>query len=145
MTYTDKEKNTLGTLVEMIIPASAEYNVPGAGDETILNDILDVATPHHDTICIALGMLEELAGGPGFADLPDADRSAAAEAFRAAQPEIAGLITALTAQCYYRDDRVMHSLEMEARPPFPKGFEVAQGDWSLLDPVRARDKFYREV
>lgn len=145
MTYTDKEQNTLGALVDMIIPASAEYNVPGAGDETILNDILGAAAPHHDAISLALGILEELAGGTGFADLPDADRSAAAEAFRAAQPEIAGLIAVLTAQCYYRDDRVMHSLDMEARPPFPKGFEVAQGDWSLLDPVRAREKFYREV
>lgn len=145
MTYTDKEQNTLGALVDMIIPASAEYNVSGAGDETILNDILGAAAPHHDAISLALGILEELAGGTGFADLPDADRSAAAEAFRAAQPEIAGLIAVLTAQCYYRDDRVMHSLDMEARPPFPKGFEVAQGDWSLLDPVCAREKFYREV
>ena len=48
-------------------------------------------------------------------------------------------------QCYYRDDRVMRSLDMEVRPPFPKGFEVEQGDWSLLDPVRARPKLYREV
>jgi len=145
MTYTDKEQNILKALVEVIIPASPEYNVPGAGDEIIMNDILDVAAPHHDTISIALGMLEELAGGLAFADLPDNERSAAAETFKAAQPAIAGLITILTAQCYYRDNRVMHSLEMEARPPFPKGFEVAQGDWSLLDPVRARDKFYREV
>ena len=39
----------------------------------------------------------------------------------------------------------MESLGMEARPPFPKGYEVEQGDWSLLDPVRARPKMYREV
>jgi hypothetical protein len=35
------------------------------------------------------------------------------------------------------------SLGMEPRAPFPKGFEVEQGDWSLLDPVRARPKLYR--
>jgi hypothetical protein len=34
---------------------------------------------------------------------------------------------------------------MEARPPFPKGHEVEQGDWSLLDPVRMRPKLYREA
>ena len=48
-------------------------------------------------------------------------------------------------QCYYRDDRVMRSLGLEVRPPYPKGFEVEQGDWSLLDPVRARPKLYREI
>jgi len=51
----------------------------------------------------------------------------------------------VVAQCYYRDDRVMQSLGMELRPPFPKGFEVEQGDWSLLDPVRARPAFYRRT
>ena len=30
-------------------------------------------------------------------------------------------------------------------PPFSKGFEVEQGDWSLLDPVRARPKLYRDA
>src|ERR1700704_1359413 len=47
--------------------------------------------------------------------------------------------------CYYRDDRVMHSLGQEPRPPFPKGHTVEQGDWSLLDPVRARSRMYRPV
>jgi hypothetical protein len=39
----------------------------------------------------------------------------------------------------------MRSLGMEPRPPFPTGHEVEQGDWSLLDPVRKRAKFYRDV
>ena len=47
--------------------------------------------------------------------------------------------------CYYRDDRVMRSLGQEARPPFPRGHVVEQGDWSLLDPVRARKPMYRTV
>jgi len=54
-------------------------------------------------------------------------------------------LVAITAQCYYRDDRVMQSLGMEARPPYPLGFTLEQGDWSLLDPVRKREKFYRVV
>ncbi len=47
--------------------------------------------------------------------------------------------------CYYRDDRVMQSLGQEPRSPFPKGHVVEQGDWSLLDPVRARPPMYRTV
>ena len=47
--------------------------------------------------------------------------------------------------CYYRDDRVMLSLGLEPRPPFPKGHVVEQGDWSLLDPVKKRPPFWRKV
>jgi len=40
---------------------------------------------------------------------------------------------------------VAGSLGQEPRPPFPKGHVVEQGDWSLLDPVKARKPFYRRV
>jgi hypothetical protein len=33
---------------------------------------------------------------------------------------------------------VLRSLGLELRAPFPKGYALEQGDWSLLDPVRAR-------
>jgi hypothetical protein len=39
----------------------------------------------------------------------------------------------------------MRSLGMEPRPPWPKGFDVPQGDWFLLEPVCARGKIYRDV
>ena len=37
------------------------------------------------------------------------------------------------------------SLGMEPRAPFPKGHVLPQGDWSLLDPVRARGKIWRDA
>ena len=39
----------------------------------------------------------------------------------------------------------MRSLDMEPRSPFPDGFEVEQGDWSLLEPVKRRGKVYRDA
>jgi hypothetical protein len=48
-------------------------------------------------------------------------------------------------QCYYRDDRVLRSLNLELRPPFPLGYTLEQGDWSLLDPVKARPPMWRKV
>ena len=48
-------------------------------------------------------------------------------------------------QCYYRDDRVLRSLGLELRPPFPQGYVLEQGDWSLLDPVKKRPPFWRKV
>ena len=58
---------------------------------------------------------------------------------------MAAILELVIAQCYYRDDRVMRAIGMEPRAPFPKGYDVEQGDWSLLDPVRARGKIYRDV
>ena len=89
-------------------------------------------------------MLDEIAGGV-LGDQAATHQSNAIAQFRATEsPPMTALVNA-TVRCYYRDDRVMRSLGMEPRPPFPKGFDIPQGDWSLLDPVRARGRVYREL
>jgi hypothetical protein len=45
---------------------------------------------------------------------------------------------------YYLEDRVIAALGLEARPPHPKGFVMGPSDPSLLAPVRARGKLYRD-
>ena len=93
--------------------------------------------------------------GVPFADLSDADRTDFVNGANTTggfddiewefdQAGISGqrTLVSIIAQCYYRDDRVMRSLEMEPRSPFPQGFEVEQGDWSLLDPVKRRAAGY---
>ena len=138
------QRLTLRCLLGEIIPASASYGIPGADDAAIFADVLATSAPHAAQIIDALQQLDTLAGG-SFADLDAADRRRTADAFHAQHAVSAGLIAALAVQCYYRDDRVMRSLGMEARPPFPKGFAVEAGDWSLLDPVRAKSKLYRDA
>ena len=78
-----------------------------------------------------------------FAALDAARRSEVAAKLRAEGGAPVGVLTRIVLLCYYRDDRVMVSLGLEARPPFPKGHVLEQGDWSLLDPVRARKPFWR--
>jgi hypothetical protein len=135
---------SLRCLAEMMIPASAEYGVPSAGDDAIFADILRSFGRDAEHVLAVLRTLDEMAGGV-FADLEPARR----EAFAARLHDSAGqsliYLERIILQCYYRDDRVMRSLGLEVRPPYPKGFEVEQGDWSLLDPVRARRKLYREI
>lgn len=50
----------------------------------------------------------------------------------------------LVLAAYYRDDRVLTALGHEARAPFPKGYEVEQGEWALVDTVKARPAFWRD-
>jgi hypothetical protein len=135
----------LQALAGAIIPASDEHGVPGADDEAIFAELLASAGPTLKFIAEHLGILEELAGEHGFLGASAAERVALAEQFRAAQPEAAALIISLICQVYYRDPRVLESLGTPPRPPFPEGYAVDQGDWSLLDPVRERGPIYRPV
>ena len=135
---------SLRCLAEMMIPASAEYGVPSAGDEAIFGDILQILGPDPEPAIAVLQRLDGLAGGP-FADLDTQRRDAIAADLRQTGGGALAYLTRIILQCYYRDDRVMRSLGMEPRPPYPKGFEVEQGDWSLLDPVRARPRLYRDA
>jgi hypothetical protein len=135
---------SLRSLAEIMIPASAEYGVPSAGDDAIFADILRSFGRDAEHVLAVLRTLDQTAGGV-FADLEPAQRKAAAARLQESGGESLMYLERIVLQCYYRDDRVMRSLGLEVRPPFPEGFEVEQGDWSLLDPVRARPKLYREV
>jgi hypothetical protein len=134
----------LRALAGTIIPASATYGVPGADDDQIFNDILGNFGRDRDDIGRALAHLARLAGG-GFAELAPERRSEVAAGFREIDGAPLAALVRVVLLCYYRDDRVMRSLGQEPRPPFPKGHVVEQGDWSLLDPVRARPPMYRPV
>jgi hypothetical protein len=134
----------LRALAGAIIPPSSTYGVPGADDERIFSDILKSLERDRDDVCRALAQLATLAGG-AFADLGEARRSEVAAAFREAGGAPLAALVRVVLLCYYRDDRVMRSLGQEPRPPFPGGHVVEQGDWSLLDPVRARPRMYRVV
>ena len=134
---TSTQRDDLRTVAAMIIPASDEYKVPGADDSAIQADML--ATLGRDTALVrqALDHLARLAGRP-LAQLDAAKREAVATEFRATGGAAAVTLVRVVLQCYYRDDRVLRSLGLELRAPFPKGYVLPDGDWSLLDPVKAR-------
>jgi hypothetical protein len=141
---TAEQTRDLRALAAMIIPASQTYDVPGADDERIFGDILNSLERDRDDVGRALAHLASLAGGT-FADLTPARRAEVTAILREAGGVPLAALVRVVLLCYYRDDRVMRSLGQEPRPPFPKGHAVEQGDWSLLDPVRARPPMYRVV
>jgi hypothetical protein len=138
------EQETLFCVVSYMIPPSEELELPGASDAKIFADILRSAGRDLPALRRALHVLNEMTEERLDA-LPPAEQAALLTSFRSAHPDLAGVLEAVTVRCYYRDDRVMASLGMEIRPPFPLGFDVPQGDWSLLEPVRLRGKIYRDV
>ena len=141
---TAEQTRDLRALAGAIIPPGPAYGVPGADDEKIFKDILRSLERDHADVCRALAHLATLSGG-AFADLEPARRAEVAATFREAGGAPLTALVRVVLLCYYRDDRVMRSLGQEPRPPFPMGHVVEQGDWSLLDPVRARPPIYRQV
>jgi hypothetical protein len=139
-----EQARDLRALAGFIIPPSADYDVPGADDDSIFAEILRSLERDHDDICRALAHLATLSGG-AFADLEPQRRLEVAAVFRETGGAPLTALVRVVLLCYYRDDRVMRSLGQEPRPPFPRGHVVEQGDWSLLDPVRTRAPMWRGV
>jgi hypothetical protein len=134
---TRAQRDDLRAIAAMIVPASEEYKVPGADDPAIQADMLATLGRDSKLVVAALDHLARLAGQP-LAELDVARRDAVAQEFRRHGGPAAATLVRVVLQCYYRDDRVLGSLGIEPRAPFPKGHVLPDGDWSLLDPVKAR-------
>jgi hypothetical protein len=141
---TPAQRDDLRMIAGMIIPASAEFDVPGADDPAIQTDILATLGRDAGPVRDALNQLARLAGSP-LAGLDPARQEAVAEELRETGGAAVAALTRVVLQCYYRDDRVVRSLGLEPRPPYPKGHVLEDGDWSLLDPVRARPPMWRRA
>ena len=141
---TDAEAQDLRRLAAIMVPASAEYGVPGADDDTIFADIVRSLGRDRDAVRTALAQLREIAGG-GFAALDDAAAEAVALRLLDREDPVITALGRAVLQCYYRDDRVFRALGREPRPPYPKGHALEAGDWSLLDAVRDRPRMWRDI
>jgi hypothetical protein len=137
------EVRTLTRLASIMIPADASFNVPAAGDAAVIGDICRTIGRDLVPVQQALAALTQQAGGD-FTALDDARAEAVAMDFLGSGTPAVATLGRVVLQCYYRDDRVVRSLGLEPRPPFPKGHVLPDGDWSLLEVVKARKPFWRD-
>lgn len=92
----------------------------------------------------ALRAVADAAGG-SLESLSVVDQAELLARLRAFRPGGLSVVEAVVSRAYYRDERVLRSIGVEPRPPFPGGYPMEQGDWSLLDPVRQRPAMYRDT
>jgi hypothetical protein len=144
----EAQRKTLAAVLNLIIAPSDDGRMPGAAEYDIWGYIHDAARTLASGIRDELERLDTQARaqqGKPFATLDEAARQTLLEQMRAAEPRFMRDLARQTVACYYQQDRVLVAIGMQPRPPFPLGYEVAAGDLSLLDPVRARGRVYREV
>ena len=139
----DIDIETLRDVAGTMIPASAEFGVPGADDPAIFDDIVKSIGRDLARVREALAEISARSGG-AFGSRDCDKREALINGYHGSGAPAMAALGRVIASAYYRDDRVLLALKLEARAPFPKGHEVEQGDWSLLEVVRKRPPFWRD-
>jgi len=144
--YSFDERQLLREIAGLLIPVSSEYDVPGADDESIFNKILVSIIAEASYIKPKLNELQSLAKDRHdavFTDLSQIDKTTLLR--DQANFSLLQRLISPTAAAYYQDGRVLETIGLKSTPPFPGGHEIEEGDWSLLDPVKAQEPFYRKV
>ncbi len=121
------ERANLGKIADAMIPADPALGMPAAGDPLIQADF-------EKSIGRDLPAVREALASYAGQEINDWYAKAGA-----AGRTLGRLVLA----AYYRDDRVLLAIGHEARAPFPKGYEVEQGNWTLLELVKHRAPFWR--
>ncbi len=137
------EIRDLRDIAGTMIPEDCALGMPGADDPAILADIVRSVGRDLPGVREALSAIATKSGG-AFAGMSQDAREALINDYHASGGAPAATLGRVILGAYYRDDRVLLAIGHEARAPFPKGYEVEQGDWSLLDGVRRRASFWRD-
>jgi hypothetical protein len=137
------EIRNLRDVAGTMVPDSPAFGVPGADDPAILDDIARSVGRDLPLVRAALAGIAARSHG-AFGDLDRDRREALINDYYASGAAPIVALGRVILGAYYRDDRVLLALKFEARAPFPKGYDLEQGDWSLLDAVRARPPLWRD-
>ena len=140
---TDAELKDLRDIAGTMIPADPQKRLPGADDPAIQADILRTVGRDLPLVRQAIAAIAAKSGA-AFASLDVERREALINDYYAGKSAAALTLGRVILAAYYRDDRVLRALGHEARAPYPKGYTVEQGDWSLLDAVRNRPQLWRD-
>lgn len=149
--FSESEHRTLAAVLDEIIPPTADGRLPGGGDAVRagLTDATITSVPGLDVaLKLGLSALEAAAekrGVAGFVELPRAEKLAAMNEVGEADAGFLPMAMFLAFASYYRHAPVLEAMNLEARPPHPKGHAMEPSDLSLVDPVRRRGKIYRDV
>ena len=120
------EIRDLRDIAGTMIPESATFGVPGADDPAILDDIANSLGRDLPLVREVLAAIAAKSGG-AFAGMDRDRREALINDYYASGGAAAASLGRVILGAYYRDDRVLLALGLEARAPFPKGYALDFG------------------
>ena len=140
-----EQERTLMAILNLIIPPSEDGKMPGAADVGFLAYI------YNENLIPwiregLINIIEESQNkyGQEFSVISNSGETQLINKFRRKFLKFFNRLTTQVLQCYYQHDDVLEAIGLEARPPFPKGYFLEEGDLTLLEPVYLRGKIYRE-
>ena len=147
--FTDAQRELLTRVLDRIVPAGG--GLLGAGElgvgEFVESSVL--TSPEQTRLLVdGLKLIEVTSGRSGseaYGELDDDARDEVLRDVESTSPEFFDELVRLTYVGYYSQPRVAAALGLEARPPQPLGFDMQQGDLSLVENVRERGPVYRDV
>tara|TARA_Y100000748_G_C15456124_1_gene472981 strand:+ start:939 stop:1403 length:465 start_codon:yes stop_codon:yes gene_type:complete len=141
----NEEKDTLQSLLNLIIPSSEDGKMPSAAEVGFIN-YLD---QNKQITWIKEGLLNIIEEsqkkyGKNFKNLSSLEQSELIDNLRRRFLRFFNHLTTEVIKCYYQNDTVLDGIGVDTRPPFPNGQILEEGDLSLLEPVYLRGKIYRD-
>ena len=142
----DKEQNrTLTSLLNLIIPASEDGKMPGASDI----GFIDYINNENQLSLIQEGLIRIIDETNNqycqeFSALSVADQLTIVNVLKRELFRFFTDLTTQVVQYYYQHNDIQKAMGLDARPPFPNGQILEEGDLSLLEAVYLRGKIYRD-
>ncbi len=141
MPLTEAQRDTLSALLDALIPASPDGTMPSAATMDFITWLRELEpTALADTRMLldaAADLFTPVTTGALATEAIDKLASADSHRFRTFADQVLA--------CYYTQDVVLTALGAKPGAPFPDGNTVAQSDLTLLDPVIARGKIWRDA
>lgn len=141
----EEQERTLIALLNLIIPPSQDGKMPGAADVGFLayinnenlfpwirEGLLSIVEESHNNY------------GQEFLALSGSEQTQLIDKLRRRFFRVFSRLTTEVIKCYYQHDHVLKAIGLDARPPFPQGYLLEEGDLTLLEPVYERGKLYRD-
>lgn len=151
--WSDEQRRVLDAILDQLIPASADGNIPAAGALGVAEFLAaqvasSVATENLFKRGLAsVGELAQAAGG-SISQLSDNQQRSVVEQLEQQQPEFFQTLLRHTYMGYYSDARIRPLFGLSADPPQPGGYMVPVDDpeqlEALVAPVRRRGNCFRQ-
>ena len=139
--FNETERQVIAAIAEATISQDESRNMPAASDPRVLVIILEKAASFETRLKAGIELLQSELDPLAISSRELIDKLDSDSRLRS----FSRILTIVTLQSYYQDRRVLEALGLTSRPPFPLGHELGSSDWSLLEPVKKRDPFYRLV
>ena len=142
--FSAEHEQVMAGLIDAILPDSEDGRMPGGAALDLITHIERSVRQNpmlRPVIEYGLSSVAEIAAKrspAGIAGLGRAEWAEALREFAATDQFFLPAFLFLVYGGYYQHPRVVTAIGMEPRAPHPKGYEMEQDDWSLLEQVRRR-------